>query len=309
MIVYKITDKINNKVYIGITTKSLEERFEGHLNRMRQGDKRHLYCAMRKYGIENFSIEQIDSALTYEELLEKEKYYIKLFNSCEDGYNLTYGGDTNPMEMETVKKAHDQKMREQSVRDKISQTMKEKYRDGKLFSEEHKKHLSDASFKRYGNINHIKKRQRRGNESEPHQGGPNKGRKALFDLDGNKKYVSKAEVDDLLKIGWTLPTSKKRGELPNLNTKQKHVYKSHMSAEEKHEILSKSHLGISPSNKGVPLSDEAREKLSNYFKGTKWVNNGKIQKQVQPNELQQYLSNGFVLGQLKNKNKKEGDAK
>ena len=56
MIIYKITNLINNKIYIGLTTCSLKERWNNHRH-CAKSDPRHLYCSMRKYGIENFKIE------------------------------------------------------------------------------------------------------------------------------------------------------------------------------------------------------------------------------------------------------------
>lgn len=77
MIVYKISNDINGKLYIGITTCQLEVRWKGHLHDADRGIERPLYRAMRKYGKEHFKIEQIDTANTPEELGEKERYYIK----------------------------------------------------------------------------------------------------------------------------------------------------------------------------------------------------------------------------------------
>ena len=98
MIIYKITNLINNKVYIGLTTVSLEKRWTVHKTTAKNlKNTRHLYKSMRKYGIENFSIVQIDTATTIKELGEKERYYIKLYDSRnpEKGYNLTAGGEHN----------------------------------------------------------------------------------------------------------------------------------------------------------------------------------------------------------------------
>lgn len=81
MIVYKITNNINNKIYIGLTTCSLEYRWAKHLAEGRNVDnKKHLYKAMRKYGLENFSIEQIDSTEDFKELGRLEREYIKNMN-------------------------------------------------------------------------------------------------------------------------------------------------------------------------------------------------------------------------------------
>ena len=98
MIIYKITNNINNKVYIGLTTCSLEYRWSRHLTEGKNvNNKKHLYQAMRKYGLENFSIEQIDSTEDFKELGKLERKYIKKYDSQnpDKGYNLTAGGESN----------------------------------------------------------------------------------------------------------------------------------------------------------------------------------------------------------------------
>lgn len=99
--IYKITNKINNKVYIGKTSlSSIEQRFQEHINDSKKirYEKRPLYDAFQKYGIENFSIEQIQDKLTDEQACQQEIYWIKYFNSYvgfnnSNGYNATLGGD------------------------------------------------------------------------------------------------------------------------------------------------------------------------------------------------------------------------
>ena len=97
------------------------------------------------YGEENFDVAIVeDNIPSYEELLEKEKYYVSLYDSYNKGYNMTLGGDSNPMSCEKSKDKHDSIMRSESVRKKISDTMKEKHRRGELFTDEHKKHISES---------------------------------------------------------------------------------------------------------------------------------------------------------------------
>lgn len=91
--IYKITNTINNKIYIGVTSRAIEERFAEHKSRIEERNNIHLYQAMEKYGRENFIIEIIDTANTNEEMFEKEKYYIKLYDSYNNGYNMTLGGE------------------------------------------------------------------------------------------------------------------------------------------------------------------------------------------------------------------------
>ena len=91
--IYKITNIKTGKVYIGKTTRSLNDRLQGHINSADRGDNFKLSRAIRKYGKENFIIEPIDVAYNRDELNEKEVYYIKKYNSLEDGYNMTTGGE------------------------------------------------------------------------------------------------------------------------------------------------------------------------------------------------------------------------
>ena len=55
--IYKITNKVNNKVYIGQTSRSLEIRWREHKSRAGCYYTSHLYSAMNKYGVDNFIFE------------------------------------------------------------------------------------------------------------------------------------------------------------------------------------------------------------------------------------------------------------
>lgn len=96
-IIYRITNKINNKIYIGATTNKINERWNYHMGCVRRNVQRPLYKAINKYGKENFIIEQIDTAIDEAELSNKEIHYIKQYNSFigwknSQGYNCTEGG-------------------------------------------------------------------------------------------------------------------------------------------------------------------------------------------------------------------------
>jgi len=91
--IYKITNKINNKVYIGKTEGDIALRWQQHIYNMSNGIEYHLYNAMRKYGLENFSFEILENNLKKEELSQKEIEYIKSYNSLKNGYNMTIGGE------------------------------------------------------------------------------------------------------------------------------------------------------------------------------------------------------------------------
>lgn len=69
--VYKITNKVNNKVYIGITSKGISARWKEHIYSAEHDCPFKLHRAIRKYGKENFSVELIDFANSWEELTEQ----------------------------------------------------------------------------------------------------------------------------------------------------------------------------------------------------------------------------------------------
>ena len=90
--IYKIINDINQKIYIGKTEFSIEKRFKEHCaDAFRdRNEKRPLYAAMCKYGIEHFHIEQIEETNNPE---ERESYWIEYFRSFKNGYNATIGGN------------------------------------------------------------------------------------------------------------------------------------------------------------------------------------------------------------------------
>lgn len=97
--IYKITNDINNKIYIGQTCDSLQNRFYKHRWEARnvRNTSCPLYNAMNKYGIEHFNIsliEECDNSM----LDAREKYWIAYYNTYFDkktGYNATIGGEGN----------------------------------------------------------------------------------------------------------------------------------------------------------------------------------------------------------------------
>ena len=148
--IYKITTTKSNKVYIGQTTKSVEERYKKHLKARNSKSKKHLhlYLAMNKYGIDTFSVEQIDTAENQQELNNKEIYWINFYDSINNGYNMAPGGvNTNIFTSEIVKENHANKMRSIDVRNKISKTMHE-LRTINGFSDEHKTKIKQSCKKR-----------------------------------------------------------------------------------------------------------------------------------------------------------------
>lgn len=141
-------NKVNGKQYIGITLHSLKRRWNNHKAAANGSSQVALHKAIRKYGVENFSIQIVGRAKTVKGLNEIEIELIRFFN-CRGsrGYNMTNGGDgTHGM------------THSQSTRDKISLAGKgRKMSDetkrklsvahtGKKLSEEHKKKLSQSKI-------------------------------------------------------------------------------------------------------------------------------------------------------------------
>lgn len=94
--IYCITNIINNKRYVGKTTNTIEERWKEHCQDFKKErcEKRPLYDAFNKYGIENFKIEYLEEVKDNSLLSEKEIHWIKELETYgSKGYNATKGGD------------------------------------------------------------------------------------------------------------------------------------------------------------------------------------------------------------------------
>lgn len=137
MLIYKLTNKLNGKCYIGQTTKSINERLAGHLRDVRGGSDCAIHRAIRKYSIDNFNIEILEDNVRDRESLSKlEVFYIAKYDSFGvNGYNMTDGGENPP-----IKKGNSH------------------YLFGKHPSEESRKKMSEAHKGIYPSKETIKKR-------------------------------------------------------------------------------------------------------------------------------------------------------
>ena len=92
--IYKITNRKNQKIYIGKTLLTPEARFKEHIkdHQKKEEENRPLYRAMKKYGVENFFIETVEEC-EEKDINEREKYWIEYYGSFKNGYNATIGGD------------------------------------------------------------------------------------------------------------------------------------------------------------------------------------------------------------------------
>lgn len=130
MLIYKITCKLNDKNYVGKTTRSLEERIAEHLRNSRTS---YIDRAIQKHGLEKFSVEIIETCEMLEQLNEREIFWIRELN-CKNpnGYNLTDGGEGTARRIVS-----------DETRRKISKARTG--RKSQSLSEEHRKKISRAN--------------------------------------------------------------------------------------------------------------------------------------------------------------------
>lgn len=151
MIIYKITNMINNKVYIGQTTRSLRVRWQEHC---KSSNCKRLHRAIIKYNKSNFIIEKIDEANSIDELNRKEIYWVQYFksNNRKYGYNIELGGDNKTVCSLTKQKLKKRKHPSSSCEDwskkltGIKKWSNENYKKPK--SEKHKYNISKNQHKR-----------------------------------------------------------------------------------------------------------------------------------------------------------------
>ena len=159
MIIYKTTNKINNKVYIGQTTQRLEKRISSHIRESKIDKNRPFLSSINKYGVDSFTFEIIDSANNLDELNDKEIYWIDFYGSVSpNGYNITGGGQGK--KMKTTKELSEiiseglknsKKWQETKNSEEYVKKIKESFigwNKGKKFSIEHKEKIWEKNKER-----------------------------------------------------------------------------------------------------------------------------------------------------------------
>ena len=129
MVIYKVTNLINNTVYIGKTIQTIKDRKADHLYRAKSGKVTYFYNALRKYGKDNFHWEILVETDSESKLNIMEKFYIMMYRKMGNTYNMTDGGDGNSGYCFT--EINKQKMSES--------------RKGKIVTEETRKKIGDAN--------------------------------------------------------------------------------------------------------------------------------------------------------------------
>lgn len=142
--IYQILNTTNGKRYIGQSI-NIESRLSHHKEMLinNQHFNKHLQNSFNKYGLENFIFEVLEEC-NKEELSTRERYYIKLYNSMNEGYNKTSGGENIPGWQQS-----------DEVRHKISEKLKvnnamhrpeiaKKANSDRIWSDESRKKLSES---------------------------------------------------------------------------------------------------------------------------------------------------------------------
>lgn len=195
--IYKITNLIDNKVYIGLTTRTVEARWKEHC---RHGSQQ-IDDAIQIYSIENFQIETLEEC--DESILDdREKYWIDYYDSFKNGYNNTYGGRGNNFIM-TDKS------------DVVLQLWKNGLTINKIIE---KTSLNVETVRSYLNKNGITKEQIR--ERANYYIGLSKSHPVLqYDLDGNfiKEWNTAVEAANALNLNSKYITSTCRGHQKTYN--------------------------------------------------------------------------------------------
>jgi group I intron endonuclease len=137
-IIYSATNKQNGKMYIGLTTRSLEERKQGHKIQTMKSKNNRFGNALKKYGFEAFAWRVLDRTDSEQEIIDLEKQYIDMFGTnFKHGYNSTSGGEHYFLSEESIKKLRYKKTAEH--REKLAESLR-----GVEHTEERRLHQSLA---------------------------------------------------------------------------------------------------------------------------------------------------------------------
>lgn len=231
--IYKIVNKVNNKVYIGQSIH-LEERKIQHWSKLRNNKSHnyHLQQAWNKYGEDSFEFI-ILLECKKDELDEKEEFFISLYNALDIscGYNVAKGGNASSITEKT--------------REKISNSVKELWKDEKyrnnqiLKSSQKRESYKRTCLARYGveNFSQLPEVRKKISESKKghivseetreklrqanlgktyskevnmKKGGDRKGKKLIYDANGKRCYFFPEEIPDKLKEGYITKEEYKR---------------------------------------------------------------------------------------------------
>lgn len=240
-IIYVIINIINNKQYVGQTINSIQHRFDQHCYLATTDSNVPIISAIRKYGKDSFSINMLEECADFDDLNNKEKYWIKKMNTYNIGYNATTGGDSFEISKKSrlkMSKAHKGKTLSNETKRKISLSNQGQipWIKGKKHSEETKRKIS------LGNMGKVR---------------PPKAGKVT---DETRANISKANKG---KVPWN--KGKKMSE--ETRKKMSNAKKNMIFSDEHRKNLSIAQKGRPSPMKGQQHSEETKNKISLANKG------------------------------------------
>ncbi|MCR4661666.1 MAG: GIY-YIG nuclease family protein [Clostridia bacterium] len=235
--IYKTTNLINNKFYIG-------QHKNNKNNSSYLGSGKILKYAINKYGKENFKLEILEECDSQQKLNEREKYWIKILKN-ENCYNISDGGNGGNLG--------------ESVNFKISQTLKEHWKNGVVF------HHANSGFKK-GCIPW------------------NKGKPGTM-LDKHHTSETRKKLSEIKK-GRTIPLTQREAHSLKM--------KGHPCSEE-----TRKKMGLHCAMKRPECKEKARlTRLKNY-KQKHWMTDGKNDRLILLKNIKEYENNGWIIGRSK----------
>lgn len=161
--IYKCTNEINGKTYIGFTHKTLTKRIIEHKSSAKNGSNYLLHKAIRKYGIDSFKWESLYESFDKEFILfTMENYFIMENNSYFEtgfGYNMTFGGQGGMLDKKHTEQTKDKlklARNKRIVEPMLGKTHKESSKEkmslaklGKKKDDSYKEMCSERNLKRY----------------------------------------------------------------------------------------------------------------------------------------------------------------
>ena len=260
--IYLITNKVNGKKYIGQRAADFKTDFK-YL-----GSGTLIKKAVAKYGTENFNKELLEECNSKEELDDKEKFWILKFNAIEDEsfYNLANGANGSA------------KGSKRSEETKRKQSEKAKLRS--LDEDTRKKISKTISSQCWVNDGHIE----------------TKATKETLD-----EYLNKGFVLGRLPFSEDTKHNMSVSFTGRTHTEETKQYISKITSGDHNPFYGKKHSEISKKKmseraRGRKASIQTKQLLSSQRLGRKWINNGKENKFVKPDDLEKYLLNGWLLG-------------
>ena len=243
MIIYKITNLLSGKIYVGQTRRTIKERTRGHLstaNHFEKFNRNGISYAIHNYGWENFKIEILEECNNHLELNEREKFWIKKLNSKTPfGYNLTDGG-AGALGSVSRKGKH------LSAEHKAKISASEK---GKVLSAETKEKLSKANIGKKASV---------------------ETRKKLSIAHSNISDETRKKLSDARKGRIVTEETRKKISLANKGKIRTPEMRKKMSESHKGKTLSKEQvLKMKAALKGRVVSEETKAKISAANKGKK----------------------------------------